>query len=341
MTVVVNGRFLRAQPVGLHRVARKMLDAAIDAGLALRVFAPPGVDDARVDRRPWAPPGRYGDHVWEQVSLPIAARGRLVLSLANTAPLSTWRSAVLVHDLAPLVGPQWFTRSTVAYARLVVAAARRARVVLTVSHCVRDELVAAGIDAAKLAVIRPAVDPGFRPSTPADIESVRHRYGLRRPFALVVGWCDPRKDALTAVHAHLAALRVIPHDLVLVGRPHPTFAPVALPQAPSVRRLGYVPDDDLRSLLTAAVALVYPSRYEGFGLPPLEAWACGTPALVSDIPVLRETTEGRGDFVPSGDPAAWADALLAALRGELNVHLVPSRTWTEVGRDLRKALAER
>ncbi len=335
---VVNGRFLRATPVGLHRVAASMLDAAVGAGLDATVLAPPGVGDPRVDRHVWGPPGRFGDHAWEQVSLPAAARRRLVLSLANTAPLLARRSAVLVHDLAPVVGPQWFARSVRGYARLVLAGARRAERVLTVSEAVLRELVDAGVAADRIRVVRPALDPSFAPAPDDAVTAVRRRHGLDRPFALFVGWADPRKDVATAVAAHRAVRADVEHDLVVVGRPHVTFAQVQLPDDPSIRRLGYVSDDDLRALLTGAVALLYPSRYEGFGLPPLEAWACGTPAIVADIPVLRETTEGRGTLLPVGDVDAWARALRAALAGDLEVPSRPGWTWAEAGNALVRAV---
>ena len=338
MTLVVNGRFLRAAPVGLHRVARSMLDAATAAGLATEVLAPPGVDDPRATRRVWGPPGRFGDHAWEQVSLPLAAGRRRVLSLANTAPLAARHGISTVHDLAPLVGPQWFARSVQAYARLCVAGARSAELVLTVSETVAGELAAAGVRRDRVRVVRPAVDPSFVPAAPQAVDAVRVAYRLDRPYALFVGWADPRKNLPLAVAAHRAARAGAPHDLAVVGRPHVTFAPVAVPDDPSVRRLGYVPDDDLRALLTGAAALLYPSRYEGFGLPPLEAWACGTPALVADIPVLRESTGGAGELLPLDDVEAWADGLRRAVSGDLATPPPPRRTWADVGAELAAAL---
>lgn len=338
MTMVVNGRFLRAAPVGLHRVARSMLDAAVAAGVETEVLAPPGVTDARVDRHVWGPPGRFGDHVWEQGSLPLAARGRRVLSLSNTAPLASAHGITMVHDIAPVIGPQWFAPSVRSYARLCVAGARRAERVLTVSKTVAEELVGIGVRPERVHVIRPAVDPSFRATERPVVEEVRAHYGLDRPYALFIGCWDPRKDLATAVDAHLKAATATPHDLVLVGRPHVTFAPVQVPEGPTIRRLGYVPDEHIRALLTGAVGLLYPSRYEGFGLPPLEAWACGTPALVADIPVLRETTNGRGELLPPGDTDAWADALTKAVRGDLEAPPPAARTWSDVSRDLADAL---
>ena len=337
-SVVVNGRFLRGTPTGLHRVGRALLDAAVAQGLEAEVLAPPGTDDPRVDRIVPGPSGGLADHLWEQVSLPRAAAGRPILSLANTAPLLARRGLVLVHDLAPLVGPQWFAPSFRLYGLAVLAGARRAEQVFTVSHVVADELRTRGVRA-PVTVVHNAVDETVRPVDAAAVRSVLDRLSIRPPYVLFVGWADPRKDVATAVAAHRLAAQSQPHRLVLTGLAHRNFAPVVVPDLDTVLRLGYVADDDLRALLTGASALVYPSRYEGFGTPPLEAWACGTPALVSDIPVLRESTEGRAVYVPAGDVNAWAEAITAAVRGEIEAPPPSSWTWADAAGVLMDALA--
>jgi glycosyltransferase involved in cell wall biosynthesis len=154
----------------------------------------------------------------------------------------------------------------------------------------------------------------------------------------MVGWVDPRKDVATAVAAHERTVGDHPHDLVLVGSGHPTFASVAQPRGDRIKFLGHAGDDDLVALLTGAKVLLYPSRYEGFGLPPLEAMACGTPAVVSDIPVLRESTAGAARLVAPGDVAGWAAALLEGLRGTLTRPSPPQRTWRSVGAELAAVL---
>jgi glycosyltransferase involved in cell wall biosynthesis len=338
MTTVVNGRFLRATPVGLHRAARSLLDAAIEAGLETEVLAPPGVEDPRVDRHPWSPQGRLSDHLWEQGRLPVAAGRRTVLSLANTSPLAARSSVVVVHDLAPLIGPQWFTRATQLYGRLVLAGAKRADRVVTVSDAAAADLVAYGIPRSRIRVVRSAVDPSFRPASEQQIAELRARLGLERSFALVVGWADPRKDTATALAAHLDVVTRVPHDLVLVGREHRNFSGVVLPDLPSIKRLGYLSDADLCTLLSAADVLLYPSLYEGYGLPPLEAWACGTPALASDIPSVREATGGLAEMVRPGDVPGWIVGLERILTDGLAVPQPAARTWADAGRELRAAM---
>lgn len=320
--MIVNGRFLAGTPTGLHRAARSLLDAVVARGL-----------DAEV-RRPPAGAGFARGHLWEQVELPLAAGGQPVLSLANTAPVAARHGAVMVYDLAPLVGPHWFRPSLRLYTRASLAAARRAEFVGTDSSQVATELADRGVRPERITVIRPALDDGFGPAPPAAVAAL----GRHRPYLLMVGWADPRKDARTAALAHLAATRHRDHDLVLVGLAHRNFAPVSLPGAATIERAGYVDDDRLRALLTGAAALVYPSRYEGFGLPPLEAWACGTPAIVGDTPALRESTEGRATYVRPGDVTALADAMVAALDGALPVPSLPSWTWDDAAARLLAAL---
>lgn len=309
MTLAVNGRFLRAQASGMHRAARALVDAARGAGIELEVLAPPGVDDPRVDRVVAGIRGRTGDHLWEQVALPLVTRKRALLSPTNTAPVAGRHNVVWVHDLAPLVGPHWFRRSMRGYARLVVTVARRAVVVLAPSTAIANELAGVGVPRSRVSVLRTPVDERFRPAPDDDVAALRARHHLERPYVVHVGGDDPRKDAVAAVAAHLAVVDRQPHDLVLLGRSHVTFSPVAVPDAPTVHRLGYVGDDELPALLTGAAALLFPSHYEGFGLPPLEAMSCGTPALVSDLPALRESTWGLARYLPPGDVRAWSHAL--------------------------------
>ena len=339
MTLAVNGRFLRsARPTGMHRVARSLLGAARTRGMNAEVLVPPGVHDPMADRTVWGPPGRFGDHMWEQLLLPGAVHGRPLLSLLNTAPVAPHNAAVMVHDLAFRVGPQWYSRSIRVYGAVVMAAARRARLVLTVSESVASELVRAGIGRERITVVRNAVADEMRPATAAVVAEVRARHRLERPFLLLAGWSNPRKDAMTVVRAHLRLSDRVEHDLVLTGSDSPTFRRVDLPEAPSIRQLGYVSDLDIAALMTAAEGFVYPALYEGFGLPPLEAMRCGTPAIVSDLPVLHESTEEFATFVPVGEVEQWERAMEAALRGELVAAPGPAWSWRDAAEVMIEAL---
>lgn len=330
MTLVINGRFLRSEhPIGMHRVARSLVDAARARGLPGELFAPPGVSDPRVDRIVWSPRGRFGDHLWEQAFLPIAARGRPVLSLLNTAPVVLSRAATMVHDLAFQVRPDWYSTGMRAYGAVVVAAARRATVVLTPSHVIAQELVQAGLSSGRVNVVRPAAEAIWRPQPAERVEEVRRRFDLQRPYLLTSGWLNPRKDVATVIEAHRRLVRSTPHELVLVGAWSPTFRSPPPPPDPSIRVLGYVSDEDLPALTSGAAAFLYPSLYEGFGLPVVEALQCGTPVIASDLPVLREASGGAGHFIPCRDLAAWHSAMAAALAGGLSGGRPPQWTWDD------------
>lgn len=332
--MIVDGRVLGGSATGIQRVARGVIDGARQVGLELDVLAPRGVADPRVSR---SLPGSQA-RLWEQVVLPLAAGNRPVLSLANTAPLLVRHSVVLVHDLAPAREPSWFAPRMRWYARAVSLAARRADQVLVPSSAVRAELIETlSIAPDRVHVIRPAVTGS--PAADADVRAARRRFDLTGPYVVLVGWADPRKDLATALAAHRIARRDHPHQLVLVGAPHANLAPVSRPEDPDVRVLGRLDDDDLRAVLTGAQVLLHPSRYEGFGLPPLEAWACGTPALIGDVAAVREATHDLAPALPLGDVEAWARALSAALEEPLPVPVPPTWTWADAGRSLRAALA--
>jgi glycosyltransferase involved in cell wall biosynthesis len=219
-----------------------------------------------------------------------------------------------------------------------MAAARRAQAVITVSNQVAGELSERGVPSERIRVIPNAVGPEFTRPQAGAVEDVKAQFGLEDRYMIMVGWSDPRKDAATAVAAHRAVVDAVPHQLVLVGSAHRNFAPVKTPAGRSIRILGYVSDAALPALLAGAVGLLYPSRYEGFGLPPVEALACGTPALVSDLPAIREATGGKAVYLPAGDVAAWTDALRSALRGEIRPGSPPRWTWEDAGRTLADLL---
>jgi glycosyltransferase involved in cell wall biosynthesis len=237
----------------------------------------------------------------------LAGRPRLDRALGGVdvvwapapAPLAISRGVPLVltiHDLSFVERPGDFT----AYERLwhglarIGRLARRATRVLADTRATADAAIARwGLDPARVAVVFPGVD---RP------DEVRPREGR---YLLFVGALEPRKapDLLAAAYRR-ARERGLDAELVVVG----TGRLAGALDVPGVRRLDAVAD--LQPLYTGALALVMPSHYEGYGLPPLEAAACGTPSVVSDLPPFRETLGDAALRVPPGDESALADALL-------------------------------
>jgi glycosyltransferase involved in cell wall biosynthesis len=266
------------------------------------------------------PPARASSRAsgqsWEQLVLPArAARAgaSLIFSPANLAPLLWPRNLVLMHDAAVLREPGAYSRAFRVWHRSVgLECARRALRVLTVSEFSKRELVTlGGIDPEKLAVIRGGVGPTFTPA--ADHERVAAKLALSERYVLTVGTNDRRKNLGSLEHT-AQALKELGLELVWAGDARPQF--VQTDPVRGVRGLGYVDDADLPGLYAGAAAFVLPSRYEGLGLPCLEAMACGTPVVAADRAALPETCGGAALLVDPDDPVAISDAVLRAVTDE-------------------------
>ncbi len=271
-------------------------------------------------RLPALAPGRYiviaprprlahrAGHIWEQALLPVEARAcELVYSPANLAPVISARNVIVIHDLAALAHPESYSRLYVEYQRrLLPAIARRARLVITVSEFSRRELIERlGVEPGRIEVVPGGVDERFSPAAAGEPKGARH--GIDRPYVLALGTASARKNhgaLLTAA----AALRARGIDLLLAGSDRGYLRG----QDAGLRRLGYVPESDLPGLYAGALALVMPSLYEGFGLPCIEAMACGTPVVAADAGALPETCAGAALLVDPLDARALAEAILVA-----------------------------
>jgi glycosyltransferase involved in cell wall biosynthesis len=247
---------------------------------------------------------------WEQAVLPLRARrlgARLILSPANLAPLAWPGNVVVIHDAVALAHPEWFSAPYAAWhRRMLPAVARRARRVVTVSRHSHDELAAlVGVEAS---IVPGGVDARFDPD--ADAGAARRALGLERPYVLCVAGESPRKN-LGALGTVARALGGRGIEMVTAGSHRAHHGPPTA--TPGVRALGYVDDGLLPGLYAGAEAFVLPSRHEGFGLPCLEAMACGTPVVAAAAGALPETCGDAALLVDPGDEAALADAVLAAL----------------------------
>jgi glycosyltransferase involved in cell wall biosynthesis len=276
---------------------------------------------------------------FEQIGVPLAAahlRADLLHVPYFAPPL--WASMPVVAtvlDIIPLLLPEYRGGLAVrAYLRLVAHAARRADHVIAISDGSRRDIIRQlGCAPARVSTIALAAGPQYRPIDRAQAAAqVAERYELHEPFVYYVGGLDARKNVTTLVRAWqrlrqaggpVATLAIAGRALGEDVRLFPDIdALIAeLGMADSIRRID-VPREDNPLLYNAATAFAYPSCYEGFGMPPLEAMACGTPAVVAAASSLPEVVGDAALLVPPEDISAWASALWrlisnAALRDDL------------------------
>uniref|UniRef100_A0A7C3APX5 Glycosyltransferase family 1 protein n=2 Tax=Thermorudis TaxID=1649508 RepID=A0A7C3APX5_9BACT len=260
--------------------------------------------------------------VWEQTIGPVAARRRRVDLLhapVNVVPLAGPRPQVLtVHDLAFLHYPEHYPLLKRRYlAALTKLSARRADAVIAVSTQTRDDVVELlAVPPEKVVVVPNGVDGSLRPVRDDRLlEAFRRAQGLPNEFFLFLGTLQPRKNVEGLLHAYARVRAEISMPLVIAGargwRESSIFQLVQkLDLTDQVRFAGYVNPDELALWYSAATVFVYPSLYEGFGLPVLEAMACGVPVITSSVSSLPEVA---GDAAILVDPRD-TDSLARALR---------------------------
>jgi alpha-1,3-rhamnosyl/mannosyltransferase len=242
-------------------------------------------------------------------------------------PLPRGKAVVTIHDIIHLLYPQFLpSRAAHLYARSMIRRAlRRADRIITVSYNSKRDLVDYfSVSPARIEVIYNGVSPRFRPDVPAEErDRVVRRYGLPTPYLLFLGGEKPHKNLQGVVRAFAQARRLadLPHSLALAGPPSRNPARLAalisaLELDDRVFRPGLVAEEDLPGLVTGADVLLYPTLYEGFGLPVIEAMACGTPVLTSATSALQEIAGGYAYLVDPMDLDAIARGIVALATDE-------------------------
>lgn len=278
---------------GIGRYARHLLEAllALDAGEITETHRPRRVD---VFHSPWID-------------------GAL---LRSPCPM-----VVTLHDLVPLKRRGEYLRTGMRFKLRYLAVQRAVTVIVPTEAVAADAEAHLSIHRDRLAVIPSANAAALTTRPESEVVEVRRRYGLPDRYLLWVGGLehpDPRKRVAELAKAE----RTLP--LVLVGAPGRWAH-----ELPNVTLTGHVPDDDLAAIYTGAHALTFPSDDEGFGLPTVEALACGTPVAACDVPALREVLGDRATFVPRNDLPALITAAEAATRP---APAPPSWTWEDAAR---------
>lgn len=249
-------------------------------------------------------------------------------------PTRRARGVVTVHDLSFLRFPDTVSTDSLRYRDLVPRSLRRATVVCALSEAMAAEIADTyRISADAIVVTSPGVDSSWFSAAAPD-EDLRSRLGLPRRYLLAVGTLEPRKNLPHLVAAY-RQLRLADPDapaLVLAGPPGwgPALELQSLPPGSAITT-GYLDTSTLQQVMAGASCLAFPSRYEGFGIPPLEAFACGVPVVATDLPVTREVLGDLATFVPVDDVDALATALAgqaAAGRAGAGRRREHAATWT-------------
>jgi glycosyltransferase involved in cell wall biosynthesis len=264
---------------------------------------------------------------WEQFLAPLLLRQNgadLFHGTLNVAPLRCpVPSVITIHDLAFIRFPHTFRPHNRTYLDVATrTSARRAALICVVSEHTRREVIGLlGVPPERIIVTPNAARQHFQPPDPAELAAFRVRQSLPDEFVLYVGTLEPRKNLTTLLEAYAQLARSTHVPLVIGGGLGWLYQPVfarleALGIQDRVHFAGYLDEQDLPLWYAAARVFVFPSLYEGFGMPPLEAMACGTPVVTSNSTSLPEVVSDAGLMVPPTDASALAAALLRVLRDD-------------------------
>ena len=316
--ISINGKFLSAAFTGVHLTATQLIlaldallaDCAENERLEVELLCPRnarGLDGLRIIRQRTV--GRLVGQPWEQVSLPLAARGSLLLNLCNLGPLGASRCLTLMHDALVFTAPDSFPKAfRWKYRAMLPLLGRRHLGILTVSEHSRSELASVGVCVPeRCRVVYNGVEH-VRDAYRGDERALPDRIPSGR-YALALASTLPRKNVAVLFEA-LAGGRIDDIGIVLYGaatRDDFARAGVAVPD--SVVFAGFVDAAGLAMLMSRALALCFPSTSEGFGLPPLEAMALGCPAVVAPCGALPELCGEAALYAAPAAPEQWVRCL--------------------------------
>lgn len=301
--LIINGRFLQRRITGVERYAREVTRRL-----------PTGT---RVANPSQTASGCRG-HLWEQVVLPCLVGKNLLWSPANSGPLLVERQVVTIHDTFSIDHPEWYRGGFAAWYRLLLPGlVHQAKHVVTVSEYSRRRIRELfHLPPEKITVAPAGVDSSvFHPLSAEWKNQFRAQLSLPKNYLLFLGSIEPRKNLDRLATAWTRVCKQFPDtELVIAGGSGPQFSSLNVPNGQQIRHLGYIPENCLSGLYSSASAFILPSLDEGFGLPALEAMACGTPVVASKAGALPEILGDAALLVDPYNIEAIASGIAAVLR---------------------------
>lgn len=325
---VVNGRYLTQKASGVHRYAFEICNKLHEMGVDFHVAIPQEIEPDYKFSFKTVKCGSLDNHLWEQISLPRYLKSigsPLLVSFTGCGPLMYDNQIMTIHDVSHERYPEWFSKNYYRFYHFMMPRiGKKAHAVLTVSDFSKREIVnTLGLDADKIHIVHSNV-PFHNKPTKEEILNFEHDPASGR-YIIAVSNMDPRKNFVRLVEA-FQKIKDKSIKLYIIGMSFKAF------NTPDLQKLvgenvylpGYIADDALQSMYQNALLSIYPSLYEGFGLPPLESMTFGCPAINSDIPALREVSEDAALYVDPydlDDIATKIDLLLEdqELRRELQL----------------------
>ncbi len=297
MKIYINARFLTQSVTGVQRFAMEMvkaLDRLIDNGEIDKkkydfiLVAPENIKyTLNLNNMQFEKIGKLKGHLWEQVELPLYTKNTFLINLCNAAPLLKHRQLVIIYDAAVFATPKAYSFLFRLWYRILLKnICKNAASIITVSKFSKEELQRyCPLIKSKLNVIY----AGSEHVNELNMKmALLDKYDLQdKPFILAVSSLNPNKNFQAIIKA-MGFLDNQNMDLIIVGGVNTKIFNNVQMEKTTVKYIGYINDEELRTLYENAICFVYPSYYEGFGLPPLEAMACGCPVIVSDRASLPE-----------------------------------------------------
>jgi glycosyltransferase involved in cell wall biosynthesis len=318
--VLVNARFLTQRITGVQRYAHEIIqemDSTPHPAQTLELISPRLRNPGRTAYQNTSirQTGCLQGHPWEQLELPTHTRQHLLWSPCNSGPITSPKQIVTIHDAAALDHPEWFSPAFARwYQFLLPQLLKRARHIITDSNHSKERLLQhSHIADSNITVIPGGVHARFHRASRSEIEAVRAKFSLPANFFLYLGSLEPRKNLARLLQAWENINQQISNTfLVIIGETYKSFRTWQTVNIPAnTRFLGYAADEYLPALYSAALAFVFPALYEGFGLPPLEAMACGTPVITSNTTSIPEVVGQAAWLVNPYQSQEIQEAMLA------------------------------